>query len=401
MNRYQQELEKRKHQQLLRKLTNPEANIDFYSNDYLGLARSERLYKKITREYDSLLLKRTGSTGSRLLSGNSLYAEEIEHQIAFFHRTESALLFNSGYSANVGLISALGSRGVNVISDEFIHASMIDGLRLSHAARHRFKHNNLEDLEIKLSKLSGEKVVLIESIYSMDGDIAPLEDILVLCKKYDAELIVDEAHSIGVAGNKGEGMCSNIGIQNEVLAIVVTFSKAMGTHGAAVLGKKWVKEYLINFARSFIYSTAMSDHQLTSIKCAYDMMNYSFVLRTQLLHNIDYFNRQKKKFNQQPRSKLTRYEWAEKIILRGKPRGIKPHNVSKMKWGHSNSAIQSLIIPGNEAVMKMSEQLDDHGMTSLPIRSPTIPNGEERLRISLHAYNTEQEIDLLFKVLVL
>lgn len=364
MNRYQHELEQRKKSGLLRNFKNTSTAIDLFSNDYLGFSRSEQLYQMVADEYQSLSRKRNGSTGSRLLSGNSSYAESVEQQVAAFHSTESALLFNSGYSANLGLLSALGKRDVTFISDELIHASMIDGIRLSHAERLRFKHNDLKDLEQQLSMAKGEKIVIVESIYSMDGDTAKLEAILDICNRYEAELIVDEAHSIGVVGKNGEGVCSSLGIQNEVLATVVTFGKAMGTHGAAVLGKKWLTEYLTNYSRSFIYSTAPSDHQLASIKCAYEFVPGASEARNQLNSNIACFNRKKE-------------------------------NVQELKWLNSGTSIQSLITPGNQAVIQAAEDLAAAGISILPIRSPTVPAGKERLRVSLHSYNTVPEIDLL------
>ncbi len=368
MNRYQQELEKRKKANLLRTLPTASDQIDFYSNDYLGFSRSDQLYKKIAEAYTEREPKRTGSTGSRLLSGNSIFAESIEKSIADYHRSDSSLVFSSGYNANVGLLSALGKRGITFISDELIHASMIDGIRLSHAEKLKFKHNDLEDLENKLSKTEGEKIVLVESVYSMDGDIAQLESILEICSRHKAKLIVDEAHAIGVFGQHGEGMCANYGIQNDVLATVVTFGKAMGVHGAAVLGKKWLKEYLVNFARSFIYSTAPSDHQLASIKCAYELNQESTGLRTNLLSTIDYFI-------------------------------SKRSELSNLNWLNSNTQIQSLIIPGNDQVIAAANSLHGQGINILPIRSPSVPAGMERLRISLHSFNTRDEIDLLFSVI--
>ncbi len=368
MNRYQQELEKRKESGLLRALTTSSNQIDFFSNDYLGFSRSQELSTSIEKEYEAKESKRMGSTGSRLLSGNSAYAELIEKSIADFHNTESALLFSSGYNANVGLLSALGKKGVTYISDELIHASMIDGIRLSLADKVKFKHNDLQDLENKLSKVEGEKIVLIESIYSMDGDVAPLESILEICHRFQAELIVDEAHAIGVAGSKGEGMCSSLGIQKDVLATVVTFGKAMGIHGAAVLGENWLRNYLINFARSFIYSTAPSDHQLASIKCSYTLNDVSSSARDQLKSNIDYFI-----------SKRT--------------------SLTSLHWIDSATQIQSLIIPGNDEVIQAAKTLQENGMDILPIRSPSVLAGTERLRISLHAFNTKEEIDQLFSII--
>ncbi len=368
MNRYQQELKERTKDHLLRTLPSPSTGVDFHSNDYLGLSIAPDLLQEVQQEYESLPSKRTGSTGSRLLSGNTVYAESLENSIADFHNVQSALLFSSGYSANVGLLSALGKRNVTYIPDAFIHASMIDGICLSHARSRRFRHNDVEDLRRQLTKTEGEKIVLVESVYSMDGDIAPLNAIIDVCNENGAKLIVDEAHAVGVIGESGEGYCSMLGIQNDVLSTIVTFGKAMGTHGAAVLGEKWLTDYLMNFARSFIYSTAPSDHQLTSIKCAYHLTSKSQHLRTQLNNNINYFR-------------------------------FRQAGASALKWLTSATAIQSLIIPGNERVINTANYLSNEGITILPVRSPSVPQGQERLRISLHAYNTRNEIDHFFEAI--
>lgn len=365
MNRYQKELEDRKNEHLLRALPNTSASIDFFSNDYLGLACSSNLHQAIEREYSSLSPKSSGSTGSRLLSGNSVYAEELEAQLAHFHGAEQALIYSTGYAANLGLISCLGKKGVHFVCDELIHASMIDGLRLSQGTRHKFKHNDPKDLSNKLQGIDGEKIVLIETVYSMDGDTAPLESIVGICQDFGAALIADEAHAIGVMGEKGEGLVSHLGLQNELLATVVTYGKAVGVHGAAVLSEKWLKDYLINFSRSFIYSTAPSNHQLSSIKCAYASMASATDLREKLQSNIEYFNSKRNK-------------------------------VASLQWIKSNTAIQSLIIPGNEKVIEAAKHLEAKNIAILPIRSPSVAKGEERLRISLHAFNTHDEIDLLF-----
>ncbi len=367
MNRYQRELLERKESHLLRELPHQSCPIDFYSNDYLGMGRSEELHQSITSTFKELPVQRNGSTGSRLLSGNSSCAEEIESMIAAYHEVESALVFSTGYAANVGLISAIGTRGVSIISDELIHASLIDGIRLGFAQRHRFKHNDLDNLSSKLTSVSGDKIVLVESLYSMDGDIAPLKEILELCQKHGAELVVDEAHAAGVLGPKGKGLCHEAGIQNDVLAIVVTYGKAFGTHGAAVLCASWLKEYLVNFARSFIYSTAPGDHQMTAIKCAYKFVEKADDERDQLDHGIQYFVK-------------------------------KRNEASEFQWIPSTTAIQSLIIPGNEAVKKFSDRIIENGISVLPIRSPTVPSGTERLRFSIHSFNNEVEMNKLFEL---
>jgi 8-amino-7-oxononanoate synthase len=237
--------------------------VDFCSNDYLGFARSPLLKNKIENEIGDFVSN--GSTGSRLLSGNSAYTEDLEKYIAILHQSEAGLIFNSGYDANLGLFSSLPQRGDTVITDELIHASIIDGARLSYANRYTFKHNDLGSLEAKLKQAKGNCFVAVESVYSMDGDTPPLNEIAALTLKYDAHLIVDEAHAVGLYGF---GLVAT-DLQKQVFARVVTFGKALGCHGAIVLGSNLLRQYLINFARSFIYTTAASFHQMASVKTAY------------------------------------------------------------------------------------------------------------------------------------
>lgn len=221
------------------KLTN--GLVDFTSNDYLGFAKDEALLELVEKEFQEL--SSLGSTGSRLLSGNSQYAEELETRIAAFHNAESALLLNSGFDANYGLLSSLPYRGSTIFYDELVHASIHDGIRASKADSVSFKHNDVADLEKALSLIEGLKYVVVESVYSMDGDFAPLAEIVALCEKYDAGLIVDEAHATGVIGKNGEGLVQHLGLQNKCLARVHTFGKALGAHGAVILGSTDLKSF--------------------------------------------------------------------------------------------------------------------------------------------------------------
>ena len=205
----QQKLEEKKTAGTIRTLVFANDKIDFSSNDYFGFAQSGLL----TMDKNELP---SGATGSRSITGNSALAEETEKLIAQFHGREAALIFNTGYMANVGLFSCITGKGDTYISDEYIHASIIDGMRLSYASRLRFKHNDVNDLEKKLKVATGNKIVAVESIYSMDGDEAPLQSIAALCKQYNALLIVDEAHATGVYGDKGDGLVCKYGLQNEI-----------------------------------------------------------------------------------------------------------------------------------------------------------------------------------------
>jgi 8-amino-7-oxononanoate synthase len=334
--------------------------IDFCSNDYLGFARSPVLKNKIDEEIKSSGLISNGSTGSRLLSGNSTYTEDLEQYIAKLHNSESGLIFNSGYDANLGLFSSLPQRADTIITDELIHASIIDGARLSFANRYIFKHNDLNSLEEKLKQAKGICYVAIESVYSMDGDTPSITEILTLTDKYNANLIVDEAHAVGLYGF---GRVDE-SIQNKVFARVVTFGKALGCHGAIVLGSSLLRDYLINFARSFIYTTAASRHQLASIKMAYQLLIESSKEIELLRDNIKLF---KKRINT----------------------GTLYHLID------SDSAIQCLVLKSNEKAREVAGQLQNEGFDVRPILSPTVPQGSERIRICLHSFNTENEVILL------
>lgn len=343
----------------------PESNLaDFCSNDCLGFARSSILKQWIDDEIAANHNVLNGSTGSRLLSGNLAYTETLEQQIADFHQAEAGLIYNSGYDANVGLFSSLPQRGDTIILDELIHASIIDGARLSHANRYTFRHNDLQSLEDKLKHAKGNCYVVIESVYSMDGDTPPIKDILAVTKKYNAELIVDEAHAVGLYN---QGLICQLNLENEVFARIVTFGKALGGHGAIVLGSKLLREYLINFSRSFIYTTAASFHQIASIKMAYKLLPKSENEILELRDNIQLFKRSA------------------------------PHTGDNLL--PSDSAIQCLVVGSNEKAKKIAGELQNAGLDVRPILSPTVAKGNERLRICLHSFNSANEINLLSEII--
>ncbi|MBC6399966.1 MAG: 8-amino-7-oxononanoate synthase [Ekhidna sp.] len=366
MNSYQKALEERKEQHLLRQLPLLPEGIDFYSNDYLGLAKSEALRIQIEIE-----LRRVpsdnGSGGSRLLSGNSAYAERVENQAAAFHNAEAALIYPSGYTANLGLISCLSTRGTTLVMDELVHASLIDGARLGQSEKVRFRHNDVNDLESQLKKLNDQKVVIVESVYSMDGDICPLREVVEICQKNKAMIIVDEAHSMGIFGHHGSGLVQELGLEDKIMARIMTYGKAPGIHGAAVVGPEWLKDYQTNFSRSLIFSTAPAPHQFADISGMYSCLPKADKKRDQLKEIVRCF--------------------------------IRKRNKHEGEWLPSNSHIQSLIIPGNAEVVRVANKLMEAGINVLPIRRPSVPKGKERIRFCLHAYNTKEEIDLLFNVL--
>jgi len=361
-------LEERRENGLMRRLVDKGHLVDFCSNDYLGMAQSTALKQLINQKLAQYAPARVGATGSRLISGNFAYTEELEQKMATFHQAETGLIFNSGYDANVGVFASLARRGDTVITDELIHASIIDGVRLTHAKRLRFRHNNLADLEKKLRVAEGNIFVGVESVYSMDGDIAPLAEIAELCEKYQAHLIVDEAHATGVFGAQGEGVVQSEGLQNKVLARIHTFGKALGSHGAVVLGNKDLRDYLINFARSFVYTTALPMHSLIAMDAAYELFPALDQERKHLLNLIRTF--------QSIMGETVSYE-------------VLP----------SLSPIQGVIIPGNAKAKALSEQIEVAGFYVKAILSPTVPAGQERLRICLHAFNTEEQLQQLMQII--
>jgi 8-amino-7-oxononanoate synthase len=356
----QQKLDSRKAENAFRELKINANLIDFCSNDYLGLSSEKEIHHiDIQMQY--------GATGSRLISGNHQLTIDTEEYLAEYYKADSALIFNSGYNANLGLFSCIPQRGDTIIYDELIHASIRDGMRLSNVNNYSFEHNNCTSLENKLKNAKGNTYVAIESIYSMDGDEAPLKEIAVICKKYNAALIVDEAHSVGVFGEKGEGLVVQYALEKSVFARVVTFGKAMGCHGAAVLGNQQLRDYLINYSRSFIYTTALPLPSIQVIKNAHSFLSKNIDRKERLKNLIEHF----------------------KLSV----------SSLKLEMINSDSAIHCIIINGNDKVKELSTSIQNKGFDVRPILYPTVPKGKERIRICLHTFNTKEQIDDLIYLL--
>ena len=368
-------IETRNQNNSLRKLSSPNNLIDFASNDYIGFAKSDAIFNA-THSYlvDNNIIQ-NGATGSRLLSGNHKVYQEAENYIAKFHQVESALIFNSGYDANVGFFGAVPQRNDIILFDELSHASIRDGIQLSNAKSYKFQHNDFEDLERLILKLSTDNqqpttiYIVTESVFSMDGDCPNLEELVLLSNNYNCNLVVDEAHALGVFGVFGEGLVQMLEIQDSIFARIVTFGKGLGCHGAAIIGSNELKNYLVNFARSFIYTTGLSPHSVATVLVAYQYLETEKKSLGILRENINHFNQ-------------------EKNIL-----GLKPLFV------RSKSAIQSAIIPGNQTVKSIANQLQEKGFDVKAILSPTVPEGQERLRFCLHSYNSKEEISEVLKLL--
>ncbi|HTR29041.1 MAG TPA: 8-amino-7-oxononanoate synthase [Puia sp.] len=344
----------------LRHLRLAEGKIDFCSNDYLGIVTNDLL---ATHKLPH------GSTGSRLLAGNYALAEQTERAVADFHQAEAGLLFNSGYDANLGVLSCIPKRGDTILYDQLSHASIRDGIRLSFAHSFAFAHNDSADLERRLRSAgtggAARIFVVTESVFSMDGDLAPLERILDLCHRYGAHLILDEAHATGVIGRSGEGLAQDLGLQGKCLARIHTFGKAVGCHGAIVMGSERLRQFLINFCRPLIYTTALPPTAVQAVADAYRLFPSMHAERTRLQQLIDRF-----------RGAAIRYERL-----------------------NSGTPIQVVLVPGNTTARELAVRLQQAGMDIRPILYPTVPRGGERLRIVIHSFNTQTEIDRLTALL--
>ncbi len=360
----------REQEGMFRVLQTSQGLVDFFSNDYLGFASNPNLDPGRGGEEISPF-QWNGSTGSRLISGNSKAHEELEIALAKFFRAESALLFNSGYDANIGLLSAVLQRQDAVFFDRLSHASIRDGISLSSASSFGFEHNDLGDLKKKISKAgskAGQNYVIVESVYSMDGDEAPLEQLADFCRSENLYLIVDEAHSTGIMGQDGSGMVTSLGLENEVFARIHTFGKALGCHGAAVLGSEFLKKYLINFARSFIYTTALPPREVLRISAALKELEHS-KQRNRLGLNIDAFLSEIENLN------LTSY------------------------FIPSRSPIQSFLLQDSSDPEEIKKVFQEHKIGAKIIFPPTVPKGQERIRICIHSFNTSSEIQRVLQLL--
>lgn len=359
----------RNQQNAFRHLKLPTGKIDFCSNDYLGIIKNDLLDPYLKRGL------KHGSGGSRLLSGNYHLIEETEKIIADFHEAESGLIFNSGYDANVGLLSCVPQKGDTILYDKICHASIRDGIRLSFAESISFLHNDVEELEKKLKICRGNIFIVTESVFSMDGDMAPLVEIANLCERYNANLIVDEAHATGIVGEKGEGLVQLLNLQKKCFARIHTFGKACGAHGAIVLGSETLKNYLINFSRPFIYTTALPETSVEAIRASYKIFPTLNNERVHLNKLVAHFqealsNHQPSTINYQPSN----------------------HQLSK-------TPIQIIIIPGNKEAKAMSEKLQQNNLDVRAILYPTVPKGSERLRIVMHTFNTVEDVNKLLGIL--
>ncbi|MGA9239445.1 aminotransferase class I/II-fold pyridoxal phosphate-dependent enzyme [Robiginitalea sp.] len=355
-------LRQRREEGAFRSLKSPISGVDFSSNDYLGFAQSE---------VENAVEFASGSTGSRLISGNHHLFEDTEAIVADFHEAQAALIFNSGFDANLGLLSALLQRNDYIFYDTSVHASIRDGIALGKAKSYKFDHNNLDSLRARVSRVLGgsipegsEVYVIAETVYSMEGDGPDITALAGYCQQEGYRLILDEAHAAGVLGPQGRGAVIEAGCEDLVFARIITFGKALGCHGAAILGSSMLKDYLINYSRSLIYTTALPPSGVYAISRAYEWLSGPEGSRAQesLRQNISLFTASIKE------------------------RGLTGY------FPEARAAIHCCEIGGNERVKALSTALRAKGYDVKPILSPTVARGRECLRFSLHAFNTAEEI---------
>ncbi len=349
---------------------NNKTYIDFSSNDYLNLSYHPRIIKAAERALGKYGF---GSGASRLLSGTYLPHQSLEERIAKFKNKEAALVFNTGYAANTGIIPVLGGRETVIFSDELNHASIVDGTRLASADVQIYRHKDVDCLESLLKKYSGmkrvkRKLIVTDTIFSMDGDIAPLPDIVSLSKKYDAILMIDDAHATGVLGEKGKGGLEHFGIKEKSLVQMGTLSKALGCFGAFVACNRELCELLRNRARSFMYSTSLPPAVAEAGKTAFDIIDSGSV-------NL------------------------RKRLWRNRKRLYKGLNMLGFDTLDSESPIVPILIGDAGKAIKVAKHLYENRIFAPAIRPPTVPEGKSRIRFSVTSAHTKENIDLLLNSL--
>lgn len=362
-----------RHQQL-RHLT-PRQGIDFSSNDYLGFSEDPYLRNQVTKQLHRVAI---GASGSRLLRGTLPIHEKVEQNLAKFCGTEEALLFPSGYQANLGIFSALLTENDYVFSDQANHASIVDGIRLSRATKFIFPHNDLSTLSEQLRNVPGNnglKIIATESLFSMDGDFAPLEELADLANKYQALLIVDESHATGIYGDfsnkRGGGLVQKLNLRASVFATIHTGGKALGVGGAWIAGTAPLRDYLINFCRPFIFSTAVTPHFATTLgRAAHYWSEVGVGRATSLLNSA------RKLFDLLKSQECDLNQFG--IVL---PKGISP--------------IMPIIVGSNQRAIEISQYLHEIGFDVRAIRPPSVLDGMARLRITVKWNTSESDLNWL------
>jgi 8-amino-7-oxononanoate synthase len=339
--------------------------INFSSNNYLGIANHPALAAAAKAAIDRY---GCGAGASRLISGNMVLHEELEAKLAEFKGTESALVFNSGFQANTGILSTLVGEGDLILSDELNHASIIDGCRLSRAKTEVYRHCDLGELEQQLKRApsGARKLIVTETIFSMDGDEAPLAGVVELAEKFAAMVMVDEAHATGIFGANGAGVVAKLGLGERVLIQMGTLGKALGGFGAYVAGSSALRDLLINRCRSFIFTTALPPAVMAMALAAIDLVR------------------------NEPQRRAALWENCRRLKQGLSGLGF--------ELGASESPILPLIIGEADKCMKFSEKLLANGVFAQGIRPPTVPPGTSRLRITLMATHSAAQIERALEV---
>ncbi|MCL1925760.1 MAG: 8-amino-7-oxononanoate synthase [Syntrophorhabdaceae bacterium] len=378
MESWEKFLEEREQARLIRRLSPSEERrpgivvregkefVDFSSNDYLGLSSHPAV---VAAARDALERYGVGAGASRLMSGSLSIHHELEEEIAAFKGTERALVFNSGYHANIGIVPALFGRHDLVVADVLSHASQLDGALLSRAKLIRFRHNDPEHLLVLLDKYRDKFrkcLVMTESVFSMDGDLAPLRDLLEICRRRRCLLMVDEAHATGVFGAKGKGRVEAEGLAGEVDLVMGTFSKALGGFGAYLAASRVIVEFLVNSARSFIYSTALPAAVIAANLAALRLCLAGETRGGELLRR-----------SSELREKLREMGWTV----------------------GGDSQIVPVMIGESGRAVALSDSLAGRGFLVLPVRPPTVPEGSARLRFSVTTAHANSQINgLLYAI---
>jgi 8-amino-7-oxononanoate synthase len=352
----------------LRFLSDEKFDTDFFSNDYLGYSGNKIVHENYLKILKKNNINQLGSTGSRLISGNHQLFEILENKAKAMLTAEAALFFNSGFDANIGLLSAVLKPKDVIFYDELCHASIRDGLQMSLCKAYKFKHNDYKDLASKIKnqqkRLQPQNIYIItESVFSMDGDQSDITQLVDISKQFNAYLIIDEAHALGICGKDFKGL--SFEYSKDIFARIYTCGKSLGSHGGFVLGSEDLKKYLINFSKPFIYTTGASPHHVA-----------------QVISTLDYFenNDQEKKQLQDVISSF------KEIVL--------THQLER-EITLNDTAIQSINIKGNTNAKIIAEKLRNQSIGVKAILSPTVPKTKERIRICLHNFNTEKEIENL------
>jgi len=335
------------------------------SNNYLGLADDPEMKKTAA---EAAAKYGTGSAGSRFLNGNTIFLEKLEQHLARFKRREAALIFSAGYQMNLGVVSCLLKKGDYAIVDKLDHASILDGVRLSGAEMVRFKHNDMADLQRVLAKLPEEagKLIIVDGVFSMEGDICPLPEIVKLAKQYGARTIVDDAHATGILGKTGRGTCEHFGLENgEVDLVVGTCSKTFATVGGFVVGDADIIHFIRHNARSQIFSAALPPASVASINKALDLIENDTSRRDNLFRMTDNLKK-----------------------------GLRELGYD---LGHSTTPVIPVHVGSNENCFKMWRALHELGIFSNPVVSPAVPPGHALMRLTLMATHTDEHVQKIIE----